>query len=128
MEESSSNIEQEIEDNMTTIKANFEEEYNQWESYFVLRRNYTESNVPYFVPSMQCYDAYTLYGSGESCYRPGSFSGIAFNNPRGITQDKYGNVYVADAGNHLIRKIQAFGQATNLAGMPCQWNRGNRTV
>ena len=47
----------------------------------------------------------TFAGTGS----PGSNNGAAtvatFNNPSGVAVDPSGNVYVADASNHLIRKI-----------------------
>lgn len=52
---------------------------------------------------------------------PGSIDGAGttarFNSPRGIAVDSSGNVYVADSGNHTIRKIAASDQnVTTIAG------------
>lgn len=40
----------------------------------------------------------------------------SFNQPKGIAVDASGNVYVADSGNNLIRKITADGTVSTLAG------------
>jgi streptogramin lyase len=40
-----------------------------------------------------------------------------FFNPRGVTVDNKGNVYVADTYNHTIRKVTSDGEATTLAGL-----------
>lgn len=40
----------------------------------------------------------------------------AFDYPAGIAVDRQGNIYVADSGNHAIRKIAKSGQVTTLAG------------
>jgi DNA-binding beta-propeller fold protein YncE len=52
---------------------------------------------------------------------PGYFDHIApkrarFNGPEGICVDNSGNIYVADRGNHCIRKIYPTGQVITLAG------------
>ena len=48
----------------------------------------------------------------------GSGSGVRFGLPGGVAVDASGNVYVADALEHTIRKIAAAGVATTLAGLP----------
>ena len=40
-----------------------------------------------------------------------------FNGPSGLTVDLSGNVYVADTGNHTIRKITPDGFVSTLAGL-----------
>ncbi len=40
----------------------------------------------------------------------------SFNTPSGIAADAQGNLYVADTGNHAIRRIGIDGQVTTLAG------------
>jgi PKD repeat protein len=39
-----------------------------------------------------------------------------FTFPTGVAIDSFGNVYVADSGNHAIRKITAAGAVSTLAG------------
>jgi hypothetical protein len=38
------------------------------------------------------------------------------NAPMGITCDTLGNVYIADAGNHVVRKVNGFGVISTYAG------------
>jgi serine/threonine-protein kinase len=47
----------------------------------------------------------TLAGSGDKGSANGGAKAASFNNPIGIAVDSSGNVYVADDGNYLIRKI-----------------------
>ena len=52
----------------------------------------------------------------------GSSDGVgaaaSFNNPVGVAIDGAGNLYVADTGNHTIRKITPAAVVTTLAGSP----------
>jgi hypothetical protein len=60
----------------------------------------------------------TVAGSGT--LPAGSADGVGgaarFNNPAGTAVDGNGNIYVADAGNSVIRKIAAGGTVTTFAG------------
>ena len=43
---------------------------------------------------------------------------LTFPVPAGVAVDSVGNVYVADFGNHAIRKITFAGVVSTLAGNP----------
>jgi sugar lactone lactonase YvrE len=59
----------------------------------------------------------TLAGqSGVSGSVDGNGSSARFYIPTGLAVDSIGNVYVADTGNHTIRKITAGGAVTTFAG------------
>ena len=54
-------------------------------------------------------------GTGGST--DGTGAAARFSWPHGVATDSAGNVYVADSGNHTIRKITPAGVVTTLAGM-----------
>jgi sugar lactone lactonase YvrE len=59
----------------------------------------------------------TLAGSaGFHGTNDGSGSTARFWVPRGVAVDSAGNIFVADAGNHTIRKVTPTGEVTTLAG------------
>ena len=47
----------------------------------------------------------------------GAAATASFNQPLGLTHDALGNVYVADTGNHTIRRIAADGTVSTVAGL-----------
>ncbi len=54
---------------------------------------------------------------GESGDRDGTGKDARFKNPIGIVMDSSGNLYVADSGNSVIRKIKvSSGEVTTFAG------------
>ncbi len=60
----------------------------------------------------------TLAGAAGVVGNANGIGGVArFNGPRGVAVDGDLNVYVADMGNHIIRKITAGGVVTTLAGL-----------
>jgi len=61
----------------------------------------------------------TIAGSpGQFGSADGIGSAAQFNLPKGVAVDLQGNVYVADSGNHIVRKITPDGVVTKLAGFP----------
>ncbi|HXI92776.1 MAG TPA: NHL repeat-containing protein [Blastocatellia bacterium] len=58
----------------------------------------------------------TLAGTGLPGFSDGQATGAAFDTPCGVAVDKDGNVFVADTGNHAVRKITAQGEVTTIAG------------
>lgn len=47
----------------------------------------------------------------------GTGTAARFNTPASIAIDTQGNFYVADAANHIVRKINSAGNVTTLAGL-----------
>ncbi|MDD2789857.1 MAG: SMP-30/gluconolactonase/LRE family protein [Sulfurimonas sp.] len=58
----------------------------------------------------------TLAGSGSAGFANDTGPDALFSTPLGVAVDSSGNVYVADYGNHIIRKITSAGVVTTLAG------------
>jgi len=58
----------------------------------------------------------TLAGSGSTGSANGVGTSASFHTPRGLAVDSGGNVFVADNGNSLLRKITPTGVTTTFAG------------
>ncbi len=61
----------------------------------------------------------TLAGqSGVTGYADGVGTVARFQQPRGLAVDAGGNLFVADHGNHTVRRISAAGVVETIAGSP----------
>jgi sugar lactone lactonase YvrE len=61
----------------------------------------------------------TIAGAvGIDGYVDGVGSAARFNGPTGVAADRFGNVYVADSDNYVVRKITSAGVVSTLAGQP----------
>jgi sugar lactone lactonase YvrE len=58
----------------------------------------------------------TLAGNSLAGAADGNGRSATFNKPQGIAIDGDGNLYVADTGNSLLRKVTPAGDVTTLAG------------
>ena len=58
----------------------------------------------------------TFAGDSTSGFADGPGGKAKFNSPRGLAMDAVGNLYVADSGNHRIRKITPSGNVSTFAG------------
>ncbi len=55
-------------------------------------------------------------GAGQEGFTNATGTAARFKTPFGVTVDGAGSVYVADSGNHAVRKITAAGVVTTVAG------------
>ncbi|TMU50378.1 IPT/TIG domain-containing protein [Flagellimonas algicola] len=63
-------------------------------------------------------DMVETFVGGNQGHADGYLDSSKFNLPRNITVDDNGIVYITDSGNHCIRKIDAYGRVTTVAGVP----------
>ncbi|HEY8968515.1 MAG TPA: IPT/TIG domain-containing protein [Puia sp.] len=76
--------------------------------------NYTFSRIV----STLAGDGKAGFANGEGTSAEFNFNGQSWYRSQGIVVDDHLNVYVADPGNHCIRKIDSLGNVTTLAGDP----------
>jgi sugar lactone lactonase YvrE len=60
----------------------------------------------------------TLAGNGTCGSADGRSTAAQFCHPKGIALDRYGNLWIADTGNHTVRRIDAAGNVSTVAGSP----------
>ncbi|MEG1366279.1 MAG: hypothetical protein RSC96_03590, partial [Oscillospiraceae bacterium] len=67
----------------------------------------------------------TFAGQHKAGHKNGTCSKATFNNPQGFCADQDGNIYIADTGNNLIRKISTDCIVSTYAGgLDCGFKDG----
>jgi len=62
-------------------------------------------------------NVFTFAGNGVAGHGDGSGIDVLFNRPSAMTVCNDGNIFIADSGNHVIRKIDVEGNVTTIAGI-----------
>jgi sugar lactone lactonase YvrE len=60
----------------------------------------------------------TIAGSGQQGHQDGAALDARFDTPCGVAVDRQGNIFIADAGNGVIRRIDASGQVSTVELQP----------
>lgn len=70
---------------------------------------------------------YTVAGSGTLGYTGdgGPAQSAELNSPYGVSVDASGNIYIADTGNSVIRRVDASGKIMTIAGSGAQGYSGD---
>ena len=77
----------------------------------------SENHVIRVIPLGSGQSIETLAGNGQPGSSDGSGAAARFNNPQGVALDGRGFLWVADTGNHTIRRINLQnGEVTTVAG------------
>ena len=71
---------------------------------------------------------YTFAGSGLAGYSDGIGVEALFYHPSDVAFGPCGNLFVADSLNHVIRKIDVYGEVTTIAGVPGRYGYASGTA
>ena len=66
-------------------------------------------------------NVFTFAGTGQPGHNDGSLATAQFNRPFAMASGPNGSIYIADSGNHVIRRIDASGNVTTVAGQPGEY-------
>jgi len=73
-------------------------------------------------------NVFTLAGGGEPGFADGTSADAKFNTPSAMVVDGQGNIYIADSGNHVIRRIGTNGRVTTVAGVAGEHGHNDGTA
>jgi hypothetical protein len=100
----------------------FDDVYTHRFVYLADTGNHTIRRLRFFLSFEACPQARLVETFAGSAGQPGWADGAGpaarFNQPRGVATGPDGSLYVADTGNHVIRKITPDGVVSTIAGEP----------
>ncbi|PYI84021.1 MAG: hypothetical protein DME26_13875, partial [Verrucomicrobia bacterium] len=91
--------------------------------FFLLLTTLTLSGTAALGQTFTTLAGFAGYGSAD-----GTGSAARFNHPFGVAVGSAGNVYVADRGNYMVRKITPDGVVTTLAGRLPQFDGDDKRL
>ena len=73
-------------------------------------------------------NVFTFAGTGQPGHNDGPVTTAQFNRPFAMASGPDGSIYIADSGNHVIRRISANGNVTTVAGQPGEYGHYDGTT
>lgn len=86
--------------------------------YFTIYERHRIYKLDMNLPREQWQAVQVSGGTGVAGHRDGDLDQSLFSNPCMIFQDSQDNIYVADMGNHCIRRITPENQVETVLGIP----------
>jgi sugar lactone lactonase YvrE len=79
---------------------------------------YVADTANHLIRKINSIGTVTTIAGGTNGWSDGTGLSAEFSSPQALAVDTSGNIFVADTGNHVIRKIASGGIVSTIAGLP----------